>query len=57
MGSEDVAPTVEGGLTSICGLRSSSTFWRVSAFSTSVSFVADTVPTLNRSCFAEKSAL
>ena len=44
-------------LTSICGLRSSSTFWRVSAFSTSVSFVADTVPTLNRSCFAEKSAL
>ena len=46
-----------GGRTSICGLRSSSTFWRVSCFSTSVSFAAVTVPTLNLRCFAEKSPL
>ena len=42
---------------SICGLRSSSTFARVSSFSMSVSFAAVTVPTLNRRCLAENSAL
>mmetsp|Transcript_38361 Transcript_38361/g.123100 ORF Transcript_38361/g.123100 Transcript_38361/m.123100 type:complete len:255 (-) Transcript_38361:1823-2587(-) len=42
---------------SICGFRSSSTFWRVSCFSASVSRCAETVPTLKRSCLEEKEAL